>query len=382
MKKLAIIGKGTAGMLALSHFHRENLEIELYYDPSISSQAVGEGSTLIFPNMLRDNLNFRHSDLSELDGTFKEGVFKSGWGNGKEFMHHFIPPTVAYHFNALKLQDFILKRLKHKIKIIEKNITPEDIDSDFVFSCSGKPNDFEKFTMSDYITVNSVYVNQCYWEYPKFQHTLAIARPYGWVFGIPLKNRCSIGYLYNKDINSLSEIMEDCKEVFEEFGLNSSTSSNSFSFNSYYRKENFVDRVCYGGNDSFFLEPMEASSIDMMNVTQRLAYDCWINNFPIEKCNEKYTEIIQEIESMIMFHYFAGSKYDTKFWQYSMQKAENNMKNNVISNKKFLDVYLKSTNNFIRNDESNFANWYATSIKENFSNLGLYPKFEKLLTNI
>ena len=44
MKKIAIIGKGTAGAQSVIHFlrHMSDCEIEWHYDPIISPQAVGE----------------------------------------------------------------------------------------------------------------------------------------------------------------------------------------------------------------------------------------------------------------------------------------------------------------------------------------------------
>jgi len=58
-KKLAIIGKGTAGCYALSHFMRwTDWEIDLIHDPDIKPQAVGEGSDLVLPaSLMRVNYN-------------------------------------------------------------------------------------------------------------------------------------------------------------------------------------------------------------------------------------------------------------------------------------------------------------------------------------
>lgn len=59
MKKLAIIGAGTAGCLTVSHFLRfTDWTIDWYIDSSIKPQAVGEGSNLILPKALYNNVNF------------------------------------------------------------------------------------------------------------------------------------------------------------------------------------------------------------------------------------------------------------------------------------------------------------------------------------
>jgi hypothetical protein len=380
-KKITILGRGTAGMLAVTHFHRwaKNCEIELYYDPAIAPQAVGEGSTLDFPRALYENIGFRHADLPHVDGSFKGGIWKTGWSNGAEYMHNFPPPGVGYHFNAVKLQNYIKDCLKDKIKIIEQSITAEQVDADFVMDCSGKPASYEDFVLTESIPVNSVHVTPCYWDHAKFQHTLTLARPYGWVFGIPLQNRCSIGYLYNNTINTLEEVKEDVKEVFSEYGLTPSTDYNTFSFKNYYRKQNFSDRVVYNGNASFFLEPLEATSISLMDTILRMASDNWAGIVSTERVNQDYIDTVQEIETMIMLHYFAGSKFKTPFWDFAQERgskiiarAKQNPKFNeyVNDSKQDMNILLKIG--------GNFGTWGKQSFKQNLENLNLYEKINQL----
>jgi hypothetical protein len=94
---------------------------------------------------------------------------------------------------------------------------------------------------------------------------------YGWVFGIPLQNRISIGYLYNSDINSIEDIKKDIQNVFDEYHLTPSEKTQNFSFNSFYRKNNFSSKVIYNGNASFFLEPLEATSTGLSTYIYRMA---------------------------------------------------------------------------------------------------------------
>jgi hypothetical protein len=175
--------------------------------------------------------------------------------------------------------------------------------------------------MSPYIPVNAVHVNQCYWEAPLFTETLAIARPYGWVFGIPLKNRCSIGYLYNSDINTLEEVQEDVQHVFSQFGLDPSTDTSSFSFSNYRRKQNFNGRVVYNGNASFFLEPLEATTFGTVDVINTRAELTWLSGHPEAHAEAAYSSSVNAAERIIMMHYFAGSIYKTPFWEFAKQRG-------------------------------------------------------------
>lgn len=376
-KKLAIIGRGTAGCFALSHFMKwTDWDIDLYYDPNIPQQAVGEGANLVLPKQLNNNINFFWHDLEKVDGTQKIGILKSGWGKGKEFYHNFSPPNSSIHFNAITLQNYILNYFKDnpRIKLIEENKTHDDIDSDFIMDCSGKPNSYEDFYELNSIPVNAVHVTQCHWEKPEFNYTLAIARPYGWVFGIPLQNRCSIGYMYNHTINTLDEVKEDVKQIFKDYNLTPSTTTNSFKFNNYYRKNNFTGRVAYNGNASFFLEPLEATSISTMNEIQRMAFDVWNNSADLNVVNQAYIKKLQEIEIMIMAHYYSGSVYNTPFWDIAKENGKNTL-SGAFENERFINIIKRSYENESKSIE--FGTWPSKSWKENIDGLGI----EHILNN-
>jgi len=324
--KLAVVGRGTAGSQAVAHLVRNFPEEEIvwYYDPSKPTQSVGEGSTLELPTNLFNNLNFSHQDLKKLDGTFKTGIYKENWGvENKDFFHDFPPPSLGYHFNAVKLQDYVQELIKNKVEIIEGPVDYNDVDAYYVLNASGTPKDFEDFYISEYIPVNAAYVTPCYWEAPQFDYTLTIAGKYGWIFGIPLQNRCSIGYLYNSDINTEEEVAEDVKEIFEKYGLNPSKKTTSLKFKNYYKKNNYEKngRLIHSGNSSFFLEPLEATSIAAMSKIQEEALFVWSGNKKFDQSNQEYLEHMHQTEFIIMMHYAAGSPFKTDFWDYAQERG-------------------------------------------------------------
>lgn len=327
-KKITIIGRGTAGSItAAMMYKRHGFETEWIYDSNIKTQPVGEGSILGFPMILYKHLGFTSQDIASLDGTYKIGLKKEGWGKtGKQFYHHFGPGNFGYHFNAVALQDYVSEKVSDSINIIDKNIKSyDDIDADYIMDCSGRPLIDDSFIKTPYIPINAAYVTQCYWDHPRFNHTLAIARPYGWVFGVPLKNRCSIGYMFNENFNTFDEVKEDVKHIFDEYNLTPSNNTNSIRFPNYYKKQNYTDRICFNGNSSFFLEPLEATSIAMM--TEITYHGIWFakGDISLDDANRFYGTKMKEIENVIMLHYFAGSIYDTKFWTYAKEMGYKNM---------------------------------------------------------
>jgi len=333
MKKIAIIGRGTAGSIATAHLLRwTDCDVEWYFDSNIKPQAVGEGTTLGVPQILYENIGFVYDDLEKIDGTIKLGIKKVNWGKeGKTFYHNFNPTGhTSFHFNANKLQDYILSEVSKnpRLKIIDANIqSHDDIDAEFIMDCSGKPKSYEDCYISEYVTVNAVHVNQCYWDYPRFQHTIAHCAPFGWVFLIPLMNRCSVGYLYNHNYNTLDEIKEDIKKIFDEYNLTPSEHTNSFQFENYFRKNNFEGRVAYNGNASFFLEPMEATSIYCIENISRFAIDMINFQLTEEYCNNEYLNMMNKIEHAVGIHYYPGSIYKTDFWEFAKNRGENCIKN-------------------------------------------------------
>jgi len=385
MTRLAIIGKGTAGALSIGHFLRyTDWEIDWYFDHSIKAQAVGEASTLTLPPTLYQCFDITIEELQKhMDGNYKYGIRKKNWGNGTDFIHHFSPQgNVAYHFNAVKLQEFVFNFVKNnrRVKVIDQHVSDHSqVDADFIMDCSGKPSNFEGYHMAEFIPVNAVHVTQCYWDYPRFQYSLTFARKYGWVFGIPLQNRCSIGYLYNKDITSLEEVKEDVKIMFEDFDLVPSTDTNSFSFNNYYRIENFSkdDRVCYNGNASFFLEPLEATSINLMENIIRMAWDLWNGNKSVNEVNSIFWDYITATEHMISNHYYAGSIWNNEFWQMAKNKGIKGMDYyyNNIKFQAILDGMRKNKKASLKmtfpNLPESYGQWNIPQYYANYEGLGI-----------
>lgn len=390
-KKIAIIGKGTAGCYAAGYFCKHtDWDLDWYFDDSIPPQSVGEGSTLTFPDALYENIDFLQQDLPLIDGGLKSGILKEGWVK-EPYMHGFPPPHYGYHFNAVKLQNLTVERLTLKyperIKFIPKNVTTTEVEADFIMDCSGKPNAYnsDEFTTVEGIPVNSVYVTQCFWDEMKFDYTLATARPHGWVFGIPLQNRCSIGYMYNNKHSSLEQVKEDVKVIFENNNLVPSEVTNNFSFRNYVRKNNFVDNIAYNGNASFFLEPLEATSIDTMEAIQEMALLLWTGEKTIEESNARYTELLKETETVIMMHYYASEVYDGPFWEEARAKATKVMVES-IKDPRFVAILDKShdwvqVGKFLRKSFYPYGTWYLPNFRINLDGLGIYKKLKSLLTS-
>ena len=388
MKKITIIGRGTAGCLAAAYFAKQtDWNIDWIYDPNIKQQAVGEGTNLIVPYRLDEDLDFNVVELQSIYGTPKLGIRKMNWGkHNSDFTHTFAGRYHGYHFNAVMLQDFIIEKLKSNKRInfkFEHVSNHNDLDSDFILDCSGRPTDYSDFILRDQIPVNAVSVKQCYWEGMRFSQTLTIARPHGWVFGIPLLNRCAIGYMYNKDISSLEEVQADAENIYKEFNLVPSNDGNQFHFGNYIRKQNFSDRIAYNGNASFFLEPLEATSLFSMVLINHQAHDLFNKKVSVEEANKKYRNDLDSVYYMIMLHYFAGSTFDSPFWKEAQQRGVNVM-TEAKSNKTFTAM-INACNTegnkrkMIFDSLGEYGSWPGRSYLMNLEGLGIKEKLNNFL---
>jgi len=385
-KKLAIIGRGTVGCMAVVHFLKwTDWDIDWIYDPKIEPAAVGEGTTLRLPASLAENVGFDGPMMDKINSHIKLGIWKRGWGSGQDFYHAFPAGSTGLHFNAVQFQDFIFSNYSthSRINCIESNTTDyENLDSDFVMVCTGAPRDLtDDYNIRKHIPVNAAIVRQCPWEFPKFDYSVTFAKKHGWVFGIPLKNRCAIGYIYNSQISTEEEITEDVQDVLSEFKLEPSL-IRKLNFKNYSKKQNYTEKVIFNGNASFFLEPLEATSTGLADIILRRAFDVWNGTLSVDLANQLYNIDLDEIESMISLHYFSGSMYDTEFWKYAVPLAEDKILENFRNKTSFADIIKHSIDRekiFSDNFGRQVGSWSMFSYTTNIDNLGIKEKLKDLI---
>jgi hypothetical protein len=373
-RKLSIIGRGTAGCLSALHFSNRGYDVDWYYDPNTPALSVGEGTDLILPRYLGIEMGMNHEDFIKLDGHYKHGVEKINWGK-TPFTHQFGPDTIGWHVNANKLQNYIIDYVKDKVNIIEKKIEHKDIDN-YIIDCSGKPLNSTELEPTP-IPVNKSYIVQCPWDKPRFNKTLAIAKSYGWVFLIPLQNRCSVGYLYNSKYVNFDHLKQELNDILKEYDL-TPTSNNTVDFNNYYRSENFNEKVSYNGNASFFLEPMEATSLSTSILLLR-----WISELFYsygkgygEKCenkyqiaNNKYKIYLEETIDIIMLHYLIEPPIQNEFWNYANHSA-NEWFNNRFKNYPKIRLSIDTNPDPILE----YSTWFKGNFIQNIKGLNIQEK--------
>lgn len=391
--EVAIVGAGNAGVLTLLQLlHKEEYRnITWYYDSTKPPVSVGEGATLPQTHLLRSALKINNEDIRNLfKGSAKMGIDKIDWGNS-DFFHEFYAGEHAFHFSANTLQDWFVKNFEtERLKKVDvQNLNPENIKADFIFDCSGKPKNLDdKFEIVDTIPVNCAYIQQVPQteKYPAFDKTYCIARPFGWVFIIPLQDRYSIGYIYNKNINTENEIATDIENVYKYLpSIKGISEGKVMPFSNYYRKENFKSNYVYNGNASFFMEPLEATSSFNIVQINTFATDLFHLPYNFKSYNKRFKLEMLKNEFLINFHYMIGSKWKNDFWNEAYNKSlitlekfkEEGLENTLDNMLAHLDFYKEKSYMDLTSVHS-VGQWPYTSWALHINKMGVEEKIREL----
>lgn len=348
MKKIAIVGLGTAGIQAIAHFLAwSDMEVYSIHDPSINPIGIGESTNPTFVLALEYGANFNIiKDMDKLDATIKFGTEYLRWREN-DFTNSLIDSGYAIHMNTFKLRDFALNRFRenwgNKFKEIHANVASvenkkdfvlvktknnEEYNFDFVILCTGFSKNKNEYFEPEEMPVNSCLVHNIDVsdeESGGSNYTGHIAMENGWMFRVPLSSRSSYGYLFNDNYSDTEDIK---KEMCEYLSIDSKDHQDIvYRFNPYYAKKIVDGRIFKNGNAALFFEPMFANSLWAYDSINRIIFDYIYFLHGEEESNEKFLELAKKIENMIRFHYIGGSTMDTDFWKRNSKKSKEMVEN-------------------------------------------------------
>jgi hypothetical protein len=315
-RKLAILGAGNAGCISALHFqyYCSHLfdEISIFHSSEEEIMRVGQGTVIPSTRLIGDVLGINWHN-NQIGATIKTGIMYENWGEKTQKIFHGFPLNqIAIHYVPKKLSEAVLN--SGNFNVINKKINdPEkEIDADFIIDCRGKKyQDTNNYTDLK-SPLNSVLL--CNKKSPNLElnYTKHVATPHGWTFIIPNIDSVSYGYLYNDKITTKNEATEDFLERF-----NLPEVDGELSFQNYTAKNYFIgERTMLNGNSGFFLEPMEANSVDFFHRICQYGWDHFIDGVDKHECNTNILNLAKRIEHFILWHYQSGSIYNTPFWDY------------------------------------------------------------------
>lgn len=353
--KVAVIGGGTAGYMAAAHLTKHFPDFELYhiYDSTIPTIGVGEGTQAHFPSWLTEITGLGFAELqARCNITRKYGIKFENWGvKNAEFMHNFYPPKSAYgyHISAAKLVELLQEYItanqidkkvtnveSHGVKVDIKFADYTQLEVDFAFDGRGFPKKIdEQQEQISFIPTNAALIRRgsvVDYNYA----TRSIARPYGWIFVIPLTTHTSYGYIYNNKINSVNEIDADFQEFLNSENVEVAAEEKHLTFPNFACK-NFFDGALFKiGNTASFIEPLEATALGVIlaQITYASLYPLKelatlhgqkrgeFDHKKIQAFNQFLSNTILKIVLFVGWHYVCGSPFETEFWRFAKSNFE------------------------------------------------------------
>ena len=249
----------------------------------------------------------------------------------------------AYHIDAYKTGDYLRKKCLNtgRIKRIESTIeninlnslggvkslrlsNDKEIKGDFFIDCTGwskilinKVNGkFKSFR--DNLLVNKAIIfprpineNEVIKNY-----TIAKARNFGWTFDLPLQDRVGRGYVFNGDMISVDEAVEEMNDCYNE----QIDVKKVIDFKSGRLENMWTKNVLAVGLSSSFVEPLEATAIHTTVLQFNHFMEYYFNNnlnMYEKKLHEQYNtymnNYMDNVRDFITFHYISP-RNDTDFW--------------------------------------------------------------------
>ena len=358
LRRIAVVGRGTAGSIAAASVTRlhpdRDHELHHIYDSRIPVIGVGEGSWPSLVQELHKLTQLSHETIQRrLKGTRKYGVSFEGWGRrNRHFTHFFTPQQVsyAYHLSADLLADLLhestrarhidakvldIKKVEGGAQVEFEGRAPERYD--LVFDARGFPRDLHPDRHIDisFIPTNTALIRRCppimreEGSGPALQHTYtrAVARPHGWIFVIPLTVHTSCGYIFNRDVSSLSEVESDFDEFLETDGVTEFEPRAVIPFPNFIHRDLYDGAVARVGNAAFFMEPLEATAIVSAQLQIGMILHVRLNRSV--KHLERDAPVVNRflVSNMLCYglfvgwHYSCGSRHDSEFWRYARHEA-------------------------------------------------------------
>tara|TARA_R110000824_G_C15191426_1_gene674782 strand:+ start:479 stop:1627 length:1149 start_codon:yes stop_codon:yes gene_type:complete len=324
--KIAIVGGGTVGVMSVCHYLRyTNADVTCIYNPHKKILGVGESSNVQLPNLLWHAIKFNPAlNKEKLDCTLKYSVFYKNWRE-KDFHSPILPNSYALHFNNLKLQSFVFDECKKiyqgRFKIIEEDVNVilnnenevkvNNHIFDYLIDCRGWPESYDDYHISESLPLNKALVHSIN-KPGDWNFTYHYAHKNGWMFGIPLTDRQGWGYLFNDEITSDGDAIEDLQKILNK-KINENE-LNEFKFKPYRAKKLLHNRVLKNGNRAIFYEPIEALSGVIYDDINRLFTDYLSNVKSEQQVNHEFNVMSQGYENFIAYMYHGGSMFNTKFW--------------------------------------------------------------------
>lgn len=258
------------------------------------------------------------------------------------------------------------------IKALELD-TGETVAGDFFIDCSGFKGLLIEQTLQtgytswqQWLKCDSAIAIQTALEGTPEPYTKSIAMSSGWRWQIPLQHRQGNGYVYSSEFLSHAQATDELLAALKTPTL---TPPKLISFTPGTRKKTWNKNVFALGLASGFLEPLESTSIYMIQACLDIFYFHFPANNQFEKLAERANQLVMSIQEklrdFVILHYCLNQRTGQDFWDSCRQMSL------PASLQDRIDEYQQTAN--LRLDEQDF--FKMNSWVSLFSGFDLLPDY-------
>jgi len=213
---------------------------------------------------------------------------------------------------------------------------------------------------------------------PLTPYSRATAKDAGWVWRIPLQHRVGNGHVYSSSFTSDEQALQILLNQLES---SPTTEPKKLFFKTGIRKKTWSKNVVSIGLSAGFLEPLESTSIMLIQVAIGYLLDMFPDhNFDPVNENE-YNRIMnleyERVRDFLILHYHATERSDSEFWNYCRTMQ-------VPDSLNYRMQLFKETGVVSHYKEGAFldASWYAVFFGQNIFPQEYDPRADRLPQDI
>ena len=354
---IGAVGVGEGSSLALPQF-LDKLGIDSLQVMKESNGSVKTG--ISFENWNGDSKKYFHSfrgeDVFSIPPHFPGGCdayhMQTLIKNGLDVNEHIYATRLAYcnkldfelpmamHFDAYKFATCLKNIAKERgIVCVDGNCSHVEVDEnnfiekicldggidfacDFAFDCSG----FARLLIGgyyqtawtdyqDFLPMKKAITFRLDVEEEIKPYTQSIAMGYGWMWKIAIQDRIGSGYVFDSDYLNEEDAVAEAEKILGQ----KLDSIHSIPFNAGTYQKFWVQNCISVGLSSTFVEPLEATSIDVI-ITQLDMLKGFVNHIfkydenSVDSYNRGVCERVELVSHFIYVHYLT-KRNDTEFWR-------------------------------------------------------------------
>ena len=360
IKSILVVGGGTAGWMSACYLVRQGFAVTLVESPTVPNIGVGE-SCLPALSFFCEQLGLKDEDwMPESNAVYKLGIHHYNWrSEGSLWKHWFcydrnscdsewllnngqLPPRESrrhsYHIDAIAFGQMLKNRVAvpagveyisahiNEIKQAEDGTisgllvdTGQTLTADFYIDCSGPARLLSekvgiKFApYGDIPNDRAIACPQALEPLGSPNYTITYAADNGWLWNTALTHRRGCGYTYSSAFSTDEQALQVYLKYYPKTDL---SQVRWLKFNSEYAVNPLEKNVLAVGLASGFIEPLEATSIYLIQYYIE-TFGKIINTGRDPKVyNKTVHKLTREMYEFVLTSYTLTERTDTEYWRY------------------------------------------------------------------